>query len=369
MSDRPDYDDFLFEAMSPNGNVVALLQAADDSVHFYLHGQSDTGFGMRSVWVRNLGPAPAGFDPEQLRAGKQPMMPAATCAHPQGAALPDPLQLRVIWFEEGDAAALLESDEIIAAIPTWSGQGGFHGYARDCTGESPLAWPLKEATVIYDRVARADEFWRSWEMGSSQWETIQEVFLRAYERVFGKQTRYWAIDGGGEWPPKAVAMFETDDAVIFLTLGVSIRPMPKVEMAFEDPSPHRRMELGVAIDRRLVNDATAHDVVAYMSAQSNLPWHLFTWLGPAHTVQCEPCPVGGGGGDEKFAAMLLLNEPPGAPKISVPAYRGDPVNLLWMTPITAAEWNVAQEQGSGEVIKRLVAKGPVWPHRERASVV
>ena len=367
MSDRPDYDDFLFEAMSPNGNVVALVKAENDSVHFYLHGRSDTGFGLRSVWVRNLRPAPAGFDEQNIQAGVQPMMPAATCAHPHGAPKPDQLQLRVVWFEEGDAAALLENDQVIAAIPAWSGQGGFHGYARDCTAQSPLAWPLREATAIYERVARAEEFWRAWEMGSSPWETIQDVFLRAYERAFGKHTRYWAIDGG-EWPPKAIAMFETADAVIFLTLGVSIRPMPKVEMTFEDPSPHRRIELGVALDRRLVTDATAHDVVAYMSAQSELPWHSFTWLGHGHTVQCEPCPVGGGG-DEKFAAMVLLNEPTGAPKIAMPAYRGDPANLLWMTPITAAEWNVAQEQGSGEVIKRLGARGPVWPHRERVSAI
>jgi hypothetical protein len=41
------------------------------------------------------------------------------------------------------------------------------------------------------------------------------------------------------------------------------------------------------------------------------------------------------------------------------------VNLLWMTPITAAEWKVAQEQGSGVVFEKLSAVGPMWPHRRR----
>jgi hypothetical protein len=272
--------------------------------------------------------------------------------------------LRVVWFEEGDAAALFEENEMLAAIPSWSGEGGFHGYARDCTAESPLAWPMKDATAIVERVARAEEFWQSWESGRAHWPTVQDVFLRAYERVFGKHQKYFGIDGG-EWPPKAIATFETDAAVVLLTLGVSIRPMPKVEMSFEDAQPHRRMELGVAIDRRLMTDETLRGVATYLSAQSNLPWHFYTWLGHGHTVQCEPCPVGGG----EFAAMLLLKDPPGAPTITMPAYRGDPVNLLWMTPITAPEWQLAQAQERGEVLTRLEARGPLWPHRQRGSVV
>jgi hypothetical protein len=304
-----------------------------------------------------------------MQSGTPPMMPAAMCAHPEGAAELDGRNLRVVWFEEGDGAALLEGQDVLAAIPPWSGVGGFHGYARDCTQQSPLAWPLKEATAIFQRIARAEDFWGSWERGHAHWATTQDVFLREYERVFGKHKKYWGIDGG-KWPPKALASFETDAAVVLLTLGVSIRPMPKVEMTFQDPSPHRRMELGVAIDRQLITDQTLNNLASYMSAQSNLPWHSYTWVGHGHTVQCEPCPVGAGdAAGEKFAAMLLAKDPPGAPKIAMPAYRGDPVNLLWMTPITAAEWNVVQQQGSGEVLKRLAEKGLLWPHQTRVSDV
>jgi hypothetical protein len=227
-----------------------------------------------------------------------------------------------VWFEEGDAVALLEGNEVLAAIPAWSGFEGFHGYARDCTAQSPIAWPLGDAAAIHERIARAEDFWGSWEPGHAHWPTIQDVFLRAYERVFGKHKKYFGIDGG-EWPPKAIATFETDVAVVLLTLGVSIRPMPKVEMALEDPQPHRRMELGVAIDRKLASDEVVRDIASYMSAQSNLPWTLYTWLGDGHTVQCEPSPIGGRG---EYAAMLLAKDPAGAPTVAMPAYRGDPVN-------------------------------------------
>ena len=363
---RDDDDNIIAESISPNGNIVAVVGATPQCVHFYLSGKPETNFGMRAVWVRNLRPAPAEFDKERVQRGEQPMMPAAMCAHPDGAAALDARNLRIVWFEEGDAAALLEGQDVLAAIPAASGREGFHGYARDCTARTPIAWPLKDATAIYRRIAQAEDFWGSWEPGHAHWPTIQDVFLREYERVFGKHKKYWGIDGG-EWPPKAIASFETDAEVVLLTLGVSIRPMPKVEMTFEDPGPHRRMELGVAIERSLVTDETLRNLASYISAQSNLPWHSYTWLGHGHTVQCEPCPVGGG--NEKFAGMLLTKDPPGAPKIAMPAYRGDPVNLLWMTPITAAEWTVAQEQSSGEILKRLGEQNSIWPHRKRTSVV
>jgi len=358
------YDgDILAQWMSPNGNLAAIVESTPQCVHFYLSGDPETNFGVRSVWVRNLMPASAGFNPEALRRGEPPMMPAAMCAHPNGAPPLDAEKLRVVWFEEGDAAALLEGDDILAVIPAWSGHENFYGYARDCTEQSPLAWPLKAASEIVERVARAEEFWRSWEPDQAQWPTMQDVFLRAYERVFGKYKKYFGIDGG-KWPPKAIASFETDAAVVLLTLGVSIRPMPKVEMTCEDPQPHRRMELGVAIDRKLASDEIVRNLASYMSAQANLPWSFYTSLGHGHTVQCDPSPLG-----SEFAAMLLAKDPPGGPKLAMPAYRGDSVNLLWMTPITGAEWTVAQEQNSGEVLKRLIERGQLWPHRQRASVV
>ena len=353
--------EFLFEERSPNGNVWALLENRPDALHFYLHGGDDTQFGMRAVWVRNLQPAPADFSASP--GGEPPMMPASACAHPQGAPRPDAARLRVVWFEEGDGAALFEGDQMLAAIPPWSGMNGFHGYARDCTAETPIAWPLKEATAIVSRIQRAEAFWRSWEGANAHWPQVQDAFMRAYESVLGKHVRYWGIDGG-KWPPKAIALFETDAASVLLTLGVSIRPMPKVEMSFEDPSLHRRMELGIAIERQSATPQIIDACARYISAQTSLPWTYYTWLGDRHTVQCDPSPVGG-----DIAAMLLLKDPAGAPPIQMPAYRGDPVNLLWMTPITAPEWQSAQSQGSDELMKRLTTKGPIWPHRPRAAAV
>ena len=66
----------LIEDVSPNGNVMAIADASGGVVHFYLRGREDTDFGIRSVWVRNLGPAPETLDAKGMRAGEPPMMPA-----------------------------------------------------------------------------------------------------------------------------------------------------------------------------------------------------------------------------------------------------------------------------------------------------
>ena len=48
----------LLEEVGPNGNVQAVVEVDDDVCFLYLHGLEETGIGVRSVWVRNLRPAP-----------------------------------------------------------------------------------------------------------------------------------------------------------------------------------------------------------------------------------------------------------------------------------------------------------------------
>jgi hypothetical protein len=100
-------NEVLVEEVSPNGNILAAVEHDGRSVYFYLHGAPDTEFGVRTCWVRNLRQAPATLEDDVMRRGEQPMLPVTFCSHPQGAALPDPSTLRVVWFEEGDVPNLL----------------------------------------------------------------------------------------------------------------------------------------------------------------------------------------------------------------------------------------------------------------------
>ena len=78
-------------------------------------------------------------------------------------------------------------------------------------------------------------------------------------------------------------------------------------------------------------------------------------------------PVGPTG--TRFSAFLLHPSPPGAPALRFAPYRDDPINRLWLIPITAAERALSEAEGSRELLPRLAAAGVDWVHRDRRPVV
>ena len=151
-----------------------------------------------------------------------------------------------------------------------------------------------------------------------------------------------------------------------VTAGVSLRPMPGVEGAFDDPSPYRRIELGVCLGPPYTTDDDIMQMARYVSAQSALPWADCTWFGNGHTIPCDSVPGGEGSG---FAAVLLLASPPGAPALAMPTFRGDDVQMLWLIPITEGERKLAMAEGSAALVSRLEAAGCTWAFQPRSPVV
>jgi hypothetical protein len=349
----------LLESVSPNGNVEAFVEQYKDCCYFHLRSAPETELPLRTCWVRNLGPAPETLDVARMREGFAPMLPARHCAHPEGASPLRQDDLDIVWFEEADAAALLERNEILAVIPAWGGVKGFEGYARDCTEQNPLCWPLGTPgdNVLFERTRRAQEWWASWDTGDP-WTAVQAATIAALERSLGKHTNYYAIDGGN-WPPKAMLRFKHGRGVSVATCGVAIRPQPIVEMAAEDPSAVRRIELGMAVDDATFTTA-GERVMRYVSAQTNLPWSTHTWLGQGHTVPCDA--FAEASANRAFTAVLLAGRPLGAPSVELPSLRGDPVGLLWAVPITEPEREFAMAHDSSALLERLAAAGFGWMH-------
>jgi hypothetical protein len=334
----------LFEEVGPNGNIQAVVEADEDVCFFYLFGAEDTGFGMRSVWVRNHAQAPDILDVARMRAGLPPSNPKAHCRHPQGLPLPSKEQLRVVWLPEGNGAALYEGGELLAIIPPWSGMNGFNGYARDSVGEGPVAWEIGPQNVLVGRFRQAESYWRQWEDGNP-WPALQDALLSAIEKTLGRHTNYYAIDGG-QWPPKAIVRIPRPDSIVLLTIGVCVRPQPEVEAATEHPELLRRIELGVVLPARWPDDAVKR-FASYMSAQSGLPWSKYTWLGPGHTIPCDSWQ------NRSFAFASLQPNHPAAPTPTLEPHFGDPVNILWFVPISPAERQTAIDHGSERLTQAL----------------
>jgi len=334
----------LLEEVNPNGNVQAVVESDDDVCYFYLFAAPDTQFETKSVWVCNRSPAPEDLEIERLRSGSPSRNPARYCRHIGDRTAPAAADLRVVWLPEGNGAALYERDEVLAIIPPWSGTNGFHGYARNNIGEGPVAWELGPDNVLFERFKQAQSYWRGWD-DKEFWRSIQSSQIAQLEKVFGRHTKYYAIDGG-QWPPKAMVRFAWKDRTVLVTIGVALRPQPNVEMATETPEQLRRIELGAVLPGCWSEEAVQR-FGRYMSGQSNLPWTKYTWLGPGHTLPCDSWQ------NPDHTAALLQHEHSGASQIALESFLGDPVNALWFVPISEEERQVAINQGSERLKPRL----------------
>jgi len=337
----------LFEG-SPFGTIDAIVQHDGHSVYFYLNGPEP--FGTRACWVRNLEPGPYVLDQEAMREGQTPMLPRTHCVDPTAQPLPREEALHVIWLEEGNGAVLLEESEPIAFIPPWSGADGFHGYAKECAAESPICWPMPARDQMHQRFARAAEFWLSFQdEKQNPFQTLQSRLLEILDTRFGDSQpgNYFSIDGG-RFPPRGLSVYARPGRIVATTIGMSLCPQPGVELQCESPGPLRRIELGLKFE----TERSADDLQNIWQALSGLaayPWQRQTWLGPGHTVPLDA--FSSLLGESCQYALLLPDGEPGeaAARPLLPSFRGDPVTLLWLVPLTDSERNDL-EQGKRAAI-------------------
>ncbi len=351
----------VLDDTSPHGNLQAIVEQDERVAYLYVRALQREDLGTRSCWLRNLAPAPEELDRDGMEEGIPPMLPREHCLHPEGMAPLDATRLEIVWFPEGDGIALLEDGKPLAVIPSWGITGDFPGYARDARGESMLGWGLSGAEAIPERVRAAITWWRN----GSPWKECQDAFLAEYERVLGPRSRYFAIDGQ-RWPNKAMVRTDTKEGSYLLTLGISLRPQPQVELHYEDPADLRRFEFAACLVPG-TDEQTIMQLARYLSGQSNLPWENLTFLGNGHTVPCDA--FSEDPGLRHFTAVLLVDHPPGAPEINPLRMDGDRVMLLWVVPITEAERQLIVEERSAEFIERFPADWPLHVIAKRPVVL
>lgn len=342
----------LLEEWSPVCDIQAFVEDNGETVYLYLwvHAHSE-GAEVRNCWVCNTVPGIDRMDYEAMNDGRAPRMPLAYVAHAPEGIRPDADKLSLVWFEEGDGAALFEEGRMIAAIPGWSGRD-FNGYSIHARGMGPFAWGLEDALpVLKERLERCRMYWDV--MGGEYFGEMQQAQMSSMEAYFGPHKQYFAIDRG-KFPPKALVTGEKDGYSYAFTLGNGALAQPQVEQYYrEDAWKYRRMELGAAFPPGC-SQKNIMAVLNYMAAQASLPWKEIGWLGHGHTVPCNAVPG--------YEAVMLVN--PAQCDVTkgpdLPDFLGEPVNLLWMLLLTGEEYRSAQEQGSGEVLKEKGNDAARW---------
>ena len=351
----------LLEEPSPSCPITAVIEQDNRVAYFYLWGPENSSFGVKSCWIRNLKPAPNKMEEKLMEKGIPPMLPKAFCKFPEGQERLDKNDLTIVWTEEGDAAALLVKNEIVAIIPIWSGHNGFFGYAKDCQGEGSFAWEITATNAFVERIAESRSYWGLWNDELNPFQIQQPVILMAYDENFGSHDRYYAIDND-KWPPKGLYLRKGESKTIFATVGVSLLPMPVVEMYYENRSERNRIELGIILDA-VFSDNEIQQMAEWISGQSAIPWDNITFLGEGHTINFDPF------NSTKFNAVVLTNQLDVLPNPALDDYRGSKVNLLWMVPISEKERNEIMEHGSDGIIGKLNQIGDRVFSLEREEVI
>ncbi len=348
----------LFQS-SPLGNIDAIVQHDQRTVYFYLNENPDSilgqpKFGTRACWVQNLTAGPLVFDQAEMQQGLPVLLPRTHTRNRLGEPLPDADRLVVVWFEEGNGAALtLQNDQqqiekVLAVIPPWSGQEGFHGYAAECAVENEVCWPMPLNEALTTRISRADEFWSGFKNADNPFASLQKTQLQSHRRRFlGTETAsdtavpnesYFSIDGG-KFPPRGLVQYDLDDSVVLATVGMSLLPLPMVELATEQPSQIRRIELAVRLPQHAADESTLTNARNNLSQLAAYPWRNFTWIGAGHT--CNFSNV-----KESCVNAVLVqdelvrnteNQPPDN-------FRDDPVNLLWLLPVDESQRQALTQQ-------------------------
>jgi len=347
--------DTLIESANPYGTRRASVLVGEGTVYLYLTDVSDGPHGptVSATWVANLGPAPAQLDLRPAQAGSgPPLMGREGTKFPQGCPPPNgPLQ--VVWFEEGDGVALLDSDVILAVIPGWGGTDGFYGYARHCRERTEVAWPLASAeqATLDAKVASSRRFW-SWRLGDG-WKEVQQSGVAHLEARLGPQEEYWAIDGG-RFPQIGASRHRiaNRDVWVTATTGLSAQRMPKVEQFVDDPAAVGRIELVVA--RTVADDQGA----AALSRLATIPFSRTTWFGSGHTVGGEAGSYPAFGPDK---VGLLLHRRSTGDRRTAPARPAWPA-----TPRRAGHLVVGAGQRCGDIGPRPVRR---FRHRHPSHAV
>ena len=170
-----------------------------------------------------------------------------------------------------------------------------------------------------------------------------ELRLEVYSRLLGHPTG--RAEGRGLEVLQIPPGFHGRDFHTLVTSGLSDRPMPVPE---ELGSEHRRAELALYLRRPGPEHVRLLQTCAALAGEPD------TWLGHGHTIPNgqPPAPLFPG---SSLSAVLLLRTilEPDAFLGDHLVLEGDPVNLLWLVPITTAELELKLVQGLEALLQRF----------------
>lgn len=344
----------ITDSESPNcPNLNVIVEEDDRCSYMYLVIYDGENFKSHvgNCWLRNHKTAPNDWERDKMKEGTPPMMPKAFCNHPKGMPKFNKEDLKIVWFEEGDGVALLEKGEVVGIIPNWS-EGDNPSYSRDMIEDCGLQFPIVEENELTARVKKAEEFWDSIYEDKNYWVKFRDKNRSILEKHFGKVGEYYMHDDS-HWPWRLLAEYENNSMTYLITVGMSLLPQPRVELAIEKYEKARRVELGFAIETKTFKKYRDR-YMSYLGSLVNFPWNYSTWFGHGHTTDSREYLYRKN--TSPYLVFIEGSKDKTLPQIKFPKFRGDHTNLLWLEHITEKDFDLIKTKGIAKYIKNKSIK-------------
>jgi hypothetical protein len=356
----------IYQETNPYGSFSVFLEEDGRTVYLYLQAQHNEEWKMKTLWIRNLIPAPKERNVDDFKLGLAPLLTQSEVFHTEGLPVFKKEDVSVVWTEEGTGVFLFINEELYGFIPSWSGLKEFHGFAREAKEESITASPMGDPKNgwIAEYAEKCHEYWRiRSEKGS--WKKIQSSRLEYFESMWGNHSKYWSADGG-KFPQMGIALFKpTPNRWIYATIGMSAQNQPSVDLYHKEPEAYSRIELILAVDAPDASQRSDEWVPHVLGELVNYPWQQDKWFGDGHSLTLarkDP--------DELYLnfSNLLCVAIQDFPKLITE--NGNPLLCISLYPITKEENLFLQLDGYAEFLKKIKSRDDYWVHNpERNSLV
>lgn len=338
----------LLEEENAYGSASACIEDDGRTVYLYRTAAEGSVVEPAAVWLRNRIEAPDLADDSPSR-GVAPLMRRANCAHSEGMPAFAPESLELVWFPDGTGVTLYADGQLQAVLPPWAGRDAVQGYARDAVGFEAFTLPLPPAeSGLY---ARLEENRRFWELRRrpDDWSGYRDQLLAWYESFLDPHSQYFAVDA--RMPLIGIARFDSEDAVVFTTVGMGRQPQPGIELHTDHPRAVMRTEIVCKFPKSSDSDSTG--AATAMGRMAAYPWRTGRFFDDGHVYETS--------GAEDVAAFLLTADPAAAgwnaalpPTIILDEEY--PLRLLFAVPGTAQDAAVARAKGVDFQLSRMAEK-------------
>ncbi|MBL8891380.1 MAG: suppressor of fused domain protein [Planctomycetaceae bacterium] len=328
--------EILLWAQYPSGRYGAVVQSDGQAIYFAIQKLVDneaSDSASRWVWVRNLRPAPLMFADPPADSVRLPLVAESYCVRPSGGPALDLDQTRVVWFEQGMGAMLVEGERVLAIIPPQS-QSELPGYSIECRLPCPFAIPIEDDD-LYSPLARTlPSYWADWANGNP-FATWYQSALSAISPILGEPVQEFSVVSGA-WPTVRVVQFgNAQGERCLLTIGMALRCQPMVERELLNFQEHQRLELAVCVPPAADADVV-QAMAGWLAGLARYPWDQETCFLPLQKLKTvAPDSAATSVPRQASVEWTLVAEPQAAVQlgrraISLPDHRQQAVNLLWL---------------------------------------